>query len=444
MHASNLLLHEKNAFAASAPCARPMLATRLLCGIALVASFGIGCRRDTPAPSQPQQTLEKQAVRPARIVAQGQLLPAGGLIRLNGTPGDTVEEILVSIGDTVEPGQPLIRMRSADYRESQLETLKQQLAEAELQHRAAIDRAQIELSAARMQLEQAKEQVLATKRRQESLPLLKQQWQDAQAALQRAEALAQDPLTRALVSRLDVDKQRASVTAAQLQYEQQREALRQAQESAEWAEKLATEKVSGAEKSLELAQRVDPTNVIRAQIKGAEQQLAASRIVSPIQGTVVSIDAHIGESVSQLPLMQVADLSRMVCQVEIYQTDAPLVRVGQLAEMSSDAFSNPLRGRVVRIDRLIGSPQLRSTDPLAKVDYRTLPVVIEVAAEDVPTAARWLQLQVEVKISLDAVGQVEGGTASPPAAEPKASRPTQDGASSSSLPSNASSPAAGS
>ena len=448
MHPSTSLPYENNASEPGTRILNHRLAGRQRCAVVavlvLVSCAGLGCKRDAPGATEPQQTLEKQAVRPARIVAQGQLLPAGGLIRLGGTPGDTVEDILVSNGDAVEPGQPLVRMRSADYRESQLETLKQQLSEAQLQRSAAIDRAEIELSAARMQLEQAKEQVQSVKRREQSLALLKQHWSDAEAALKRAEALAADPLTRALVSRLDIDKQRANVTAAQLQYEQQRETLLQAQEAAQWSEKLATEKVSGAEKSLELAQRIDPTNVIRAQIKGAEQQLAAAKIVSPIKGTVVSIDAHIGESVGQLPLMQVADLSRMVCQVEIYQTDAPLVRVGQVAELNSDAFSAPLHGRVVRVDRLIGNPQLRSTDPLAKVDYRTLPVLIEIAAEDVPTAARWLQLQVEVSISLDAAGKVESGEQRPANAKPSAASAPQGAGGPESPASNASLPAAGS
>jgi len=160
---------------------RSALLAALVVGLSAVG----GCKREAQHLAEPERTLEKQAVRPARIIAQGQLLPAGGLIRLNGTPGDTVQDILVAVGDTVEAGQALVRMRSAEYRESQLETLRQQLTEAELQRGAAIDRAQIELSAARMQLAQAKEQLQSVKRREQSLSLLKQQWDDAQAALQQ-------------------------------------------------------------------------------------------------------------------------------------------------------------------------------------------------------------------------------------------------------------------
>ncbi|MGN6134659.1 MAG: hypothetical protein ACTHOU_09165, partial [Aureliella sp.] len=178
--------------------------------IAFGAAASIGCPRTAPVQPPNASAPPVANARPTRIIAQGQLLPAGGLIRLNGTPGDVIEAVLVKVGDQVTAGQQLIEMRSASYRQSQLETLRQQLAEAELQQAAAVDRAEIELSAARMQLSQAEEQIRSVQRREQSLPLLKRQWDDAQAALERAQAMSQDPLTRALVSRLDVDKQRAS------------------------------------------------------------------------------------------------------------------------------------------------------------------------------------------------------------------------------------------
>ncbi len=79
-----------------------------------------------------------------------------------------------------------------------------------------------------MQLKQAQQQTSSIQNRRPSIELLKQQWQDAAAALRRIEAISQDPLTKAMVSRLEIDKQRASVTAAQLQYQSQQETLDQA------------------------------------------------------------------------------------------------------------------------------------------------------------------------------------------------------------------------
>lgn len=352
----------------------------------------------------PPKSDNKQAVRPARVIAQGQIQPASGLIRLNGTPGDAVESIKVTLGQPVKAGDVLITLRSQAARQSQVEMLTQQLSDAQLQQAAAIERAEIELSAARMQLKQADQQATSIKNRRPSIELLKQQWQDAQAALRRVEAISQDPLTKAMVSSLEIDKQRANVTAAQLQYQSQQETIDQADLSANSGQELAQEKVLAAEKSLALAKRINPTAVLKAQIAAAEQQLALAQLVSPIDGTVVSLEARVGESIAQYPLIQVADLTRMVCQVEIYQTDAPLVKIGQNAEMRSDAFETPLRGKVSRIDRLIGFPQLRATDPLAKTDYRTLPVQVEIDEADAAVAAHWVQLQVEVTIPLESPG----------------------------------------
>lgn len=381
------------------PTDRLRLSRRLALLPVLVVAACSSCK-PTASPQNPK-SVNKQSIRPTRIIAQGQIQPASGLIRLNGTPGDAVQSINVTLGQPIKAGDVLIVLRSHAARQSQVETLKQQLEDAQLQQAAAIERAAIELSAARMQLKQADQQATSISNRRPSIELLKQQWQDARSALSRIEAISQDPLTKAMISRLEIDKQRASVTAAQLQYQSQQDSLDQADLSASSGKELAQEKVRAAEKSLDLAKKVDPASVIRAQITAAEQQLALSQLVSPIDGTVVSLEARVGESIAQFPLVQVADLTRMVCQVEIYQTDAPLVKIGQAAKLNSDAFKTPLNGKVSRIDRLVGYPQLRATDPLAKTDYRTLPVQVEIDAQDAAVAAHWVQLQVEVTIPLD-------------------------------------------
>lgn len=374
---------------------------RVLLPVLLV--FACSACKPTSTNSE-SKSANSQSSEPPRIIAQGQIQPAGGLIRLNGTPGDAVESISVALGQSVKAGDLLVTLRSHASRRAQVEMLKQQLADAQLQHAAAIERAEIELSAARMQLKQADQQATSIKNRRPSIDLLKQQWHDAQAALGRIESISQDPLTKAMVSRLDIDKQRSTVTAAQLQYQSQQDSLEQADLSAVSAKELAHEKARAAEKSLDLAKKVDPASVLKAQISAAEQQLALSQVLSPIDGTVVSLDAHVGESIAQFPLVQVADLTRMICQVEVDQIDAPRVKVGQVARLNSKAFKSPLKGKVSRIERLVGYPQLRASDPLAKTDYRTLPIQVEIDASDVGTAADWVQLQVEVTIPLNESG----------------------------------------
>ncbi len=43
---------------------------------------------------------------------------------------------------------------------------------------------------------------------------------------------------------------------------------------------------------------------------------------------------------------------------------------------------------------------LAVADPLAKSDYRSLNVIIEIDASDAEAAAKWLQLQVDVEIDV--------------------------------------------
>ncbi|MFN6206402.1 MAG: hypothetical protein ACK49R_08180, partial [Planctomycetota bacterium] len=45
----------------------------------------------------------------ARVVAQGKLQPAGGLVNIFGPPGAKIVELLVEEGETVEPGRELLR-----------------------------------------------------------------------------------------------------------------------------------------------------------------------------------------------------------------------------------------------------------------------------------------------------------------------------------------------
>jgi ABC exporter DevB family membrane fusion protein len=365
-----------------------------------------GCEGDSPPP--PVEVLDnpdQPASAVGRIVAQGQLLPAGGIVRISATPGDIVEAILVAPGDRVSVGQPIIELRSARLRQSQLAALQRQLTEAEVQHRAAIARAEADVTVATLELEQAREQAAALARREETLALARQQVADAEETLARAEAIGADPLTRGMVGRLEIDRQRAAVNSARLQFAQQQEALLSAREAAVFAQRAAQEKLAGARRALELAEASNPVAVIESQISTAQEQLEASRLTAPAEGVVVSIDARVGEAATQFPLMQLADLSRMVCRVEVYQADAPRLAVGQAAMIRNNALPRALRGRVSRIDRLVGNPQLRGTDPLARVDFRTLAAYIDIQSEDAAIAAEWLQLQVEVEIETGGVTQ---------------------------------------
>jgi multidrug resistance efflux pump len=94
-----------------------------------------------------------------------------------------------------------------------------------------------------------------------------------------------------------------------------------------------------------------------------------------------------------------ADLSQMTCVAEVHEADVGLVRIGQVAQMQSASLSRAIRGKVSRIDRVVGASSIRSPNPLARSDFRSIAVWIQIDPEDVPLASERVQLQVEVSIS---------------------------------------------
>ena len=94
-----------------------------------------------------------------------------------------------------------------------------------------------------------------------------------------------------------------------------------------------------------------------------------------------------------------ADLSALVCEIEVNEMDAPEIMAGQAATISSRALGEQsLKGQVAKKFKLVGRPQLRSLNPLARADYRTVTALVDLDAASTEIAQNWVQLQVEVEI----------------------------------------------
>ncbi len=99
---------------------------------------------------------------------------------------------------------------------------------------------------------------------------------------------------------------------------------------------------------LEAEQRRDAA---RADLSAAETQLALLRIASPVSGTVVRIDAHLGQSVEpNTVLAEVIDLDRLVVEAGVPSREAALLRTGQPVSFGSeDAAGGAPGGRLIFI-----------------------------------------------------------------------------------------------
>lgn len=137
-------------------------------------------------------------------------------------------------------------------------------------------------------------------------------------------------------ARQDVEKAKAGLELAELMHERRKRALADravAQSDVDTAEnEWKTRRIA-------LDQAKEAQNV-------AEDQLRYSRIVSPLDGTVIQRGIRVGETVvpgtmatlDQLALLTIADLSVLIAKADLNQIDIARVKLGQDVTLTLDAL----------------------------------------------------------------------------------------------------------
>ena len=165
----------------------------------------------------------------------------------------------------------------------------------------------------------------------------------------------------------------------------------------------------------------------RSAFQRTEDDLARTTIRSPMDGTVIQLNAEQGETVvpgsTNLPgsvIMTVADMSVLLAEVEVSEVDVVNVSLGQDAEVKVDALgTEPQKGRVVEIatsgrrDPMQGTIRFRVKVALDDPDPALRPAMT--AKVDILTAtsdeAITAPIQSVVKRTLDDEGEEVKGTA---------------------------------
>jgi HlyD family secretion protein len=164
-----------------------------------------------------------------------------------------------------------------------------------------------------------------------------------------------DRLRAELASRrVEVQRARAALNTAQSAYERAQNLSRQgiqAQELFEQA-RLGLDNARAA-----LAAAEQGVHQAEAGLRSASEDLSRTTIVSPIDGKVVQLNAHEGEVVVTGTMNNpgsviavIADLSQILVEAEVGETEVVGVQLGQAAKIRIDAIPNKeYHGRVVEI-----------------------------------------------------------------------------------------------
>jgi len=165
----------------------------------------------------------------------------------------------------------------------------------------------------------------------------------------------------------------------------------------------------------------------RSALQRAEDDLARTTIRSPMDGTLIQLNAEQGETVvpgtTNLPgsvIMTIADMSVLLAEVEVSEVDVVNVSLGQEAEITVDALgSDPEKGRVVEIAtsgrrdptqgtiRFSVKVAIDDPDPALRPAMTAKVDILTATSEDTITAP----IQAVVKRRLDEEGEEVRGSA---------------------------------
>lgn len=327
------------------------------------------------------------------VLAEGKIKPANGIRMVTTLPGRQIRNVQVDVGSQVKAqetelcvmsDEPLLKMQweLAVAKKSDLATeIEQKILAAEM-NKVAAEAAlkEAKLTQSRLHAESPESSYVDQKIRL------------SQSKLDRLKELSKDEATSAFVSTQDIFDQELELEKAKADKVALQKAADLAVESATEAAELATKVYENA-KSLK-----QESESLRLAESIAKQQYENSKVLAPIDGEVIKIHSFAGDTVANFPIMEVADLSEMIVEAEVYFANLPLVETGQVVRISSPALSQELTGKVISKSNYIGGSLLQSPNPLAMSDQETAKVKIAIDSKFKEIAKSFLNLQVTVEI----------------------------------------------
>ena len=309
--------------------------------LALVLLAGLGSRLWQQRQQKQVEARKAVTLLPRQVSALGRIEPLGGISQVSvpsSLSNDRVREILVKEGQEVRKGQPLAVLESID-------TLESSVRQSEAEIRVAESKLA------------AQDSVIAR---------YKADLRQASAEARRAEQLFAAGATSAnRVEKLQADESSAK---------------------AQLAEAIATK-----------ATLVEDLRSSRASLDKDKTERAKATVLAPFSGTVFKVHARPGDKVGEDGLLEMGDSSRMGVIAEVYQSDRPMIALGQKASLSADGFKGrKVEGQVVEIAREVSRQTVFSGQAGENLDRRVLEVKIGLTPQESALASHLNYLQVNV------------------------------------------------
>lgn len=298
------------------------------------------------ASTGPSTTAASAKAQGAWVAAApGRVEPRSGEVRIGSAGSGKVVEVLVAVGAKVEGGEMLLRLEDDEIR------AKLAAAEAEAAARKA-ERDKAPAVAGRDSVTRA---------------------EDAVYSAERAVTGARFELDFALKARRDGTGSERAVSDARRRQSDAKDRLVREQQSLASAQARA---------GLPAPSRIDSAvAAARADVSAIEAALERTRVRSAVSGSVLQLQAKVGELVApspEMPLAVVGDTSSMRVKAEVDEADVGKVKVGQRAFVKSSAYpGQEFAGRVTRLAPTLAPPRLNQRGPRRPTDLEVMEVTID-------------------------------------------------------------------
>jgi HlyD family secretion protein len=277
------------------------------------------------------------------VTALGKLLPRGKSITASSPYGGSdarIVKILVEEGDRVTVNQVLAELDNLPALQAAVASAKANLAASE----ATLVQTRLTVST--------------------SLAEARASQESAEAALD----LAEKELARARSLQQGGASSTSTLQSAESQVAQARGNLLKARAS------IARYDAANPDEQADIALAARNVEIAKIELETAKRDLSKGTIVSPINGTVLSLISRVGERPSSNGLATLGDTENMQVELEVYQTDIQSIARGQTIEITSPALATPLKATVTKIGLEVERQTVLSSDPVANTDARIVRV----------------------------------------------------------------------
>lgn len=157
---------------------------------------------------------------------------------------------------------------------------------------------------------------------------------------------------------------------------------------------------------VELSQRKDELLKLQKQKiinvsdkKNIEIDLFNSKLRSPIDGFILSINTRVGERANTDGILDIGSSQKMEALIEVYESDINRVFMSQKVELISEngGFKEILKGEVIRISPLVKQRKVLSTDPTGDADARVIEVLVKLNDKSIKLVRNYTGMKVIAK-----------------------------------------------